>query len=122
MIEENNGILDNGLNSGGIMTQLPYATGVLVLGIISIPSCFCYGIGFICAIIALVLAKKGKGAYKLNPSKYTPSSYNNLKSGKVCAIIGLILNVPFFLITIIALIIGAGLNPEEIQEFLNNLK
>jgi len=121
MFEENNNILDNEVN-GGMQTQVPNATGVLVLGIISIPSCFCYGIGLICGIIALVLAKKGKGAYMLTPSKYTPSSYSNLKAGKVCAIVGIILNAPFFLITALALIIGAGLNPEEIKEFLNNLQ
>ena len=40
---------------------LPNATAVLVLGIISIVGCFCYGIvGLICGIIALILASKAK--------------------------------------------------------------
>lgn len=71
--------------------ELPNATAVLVLGIVSIVGCFCYVLpGLICGIIALVLAKKDLKLYDSNPGVYTQSSYNNLKAGRVCAIIGLI--------------------------------
>lgn len=82
--------------------QLPNATAVLVLGICSIVTCFCYGVpGIVCAIIALVLGKKGLEAYRASPDSYTPSSYNNLKAGRICAIIGLILSFLFLIYIII---------------------
>lgn len=69
--------------------DLPNATAVLVLGILSIVTCFCYGLpGLICGIIALVLAGKSMRMYEEEPEAYTISSYNNLKAGKICAIVG----------------------------------
>jgi hypothetical protein len=76
--------------SPGMQYALPNATAVLVLGIISIVAC-CV-LGFISAIIALVLANKANNLYMANPGQYTLSSYNNLKAGRICAIIGLILS------------------------------
>ncbi|MGE0567051.1 MAG: CCC motif membrane protein [Bacteroidia bacterium] len=74
--------------------NLPNAVAVLVLGICSIfPGCFCAGlVGIVCGIIALVLAKKDLALYNANPSSYNPGSFNNLKAGRVCAIIGLSLS------------------------------
>ncbi len=88
------------LNPLDVPTQqpLPNATAVLVLGIISIPTCFCWGVpGLICAIIALVLAGKASTLYKANPNIYTPSSFSNMNGGRICAIIGLVLSVLAFL-------------------------
>lgn len=77
--------------------SLPNSTAVLVLGIISIPTSFCYGfIGITLGIIALVLAKKDLKLYNENPNLY--SGYENLKSGRICAIIGLSIGSLFFLI------------------------
>lgn len=73
--------------------KLPNATPVLVLGIVSIISCCCYGIGLILSIIALVLAKKDTALYKANPHLYT--NYSNLNTGRILAIIGLVLNLLF---------------------------
>jgi hypothetical protein len=88
----------------GMQQPLPNATAVLVLGIISIVGCFCYGIpGIICGIIALILAAKSKALYFANPGMYTPGSYNNLAAGRVCAIIGLILCVICLALTIVML-------------------
>lgn len=76
----------------GTQRNLPNATAVLVLGILSIVGCFCYGIvGLVCGIIALVLAKKDIVAYRTTPEQFTISSYNNLKAGRICAIIGTIM-------------------------------
>jgi hypothetical protein len=73
---------------------VPNATGVLVLGIISIVGSLCYGIvGLVCGIIALVLAKKARAAYAMDPSRYSLPSYNNMNAGRICAIIGTILSV-----------------------------
>jgi hypothetical protein len=89
-------------NSYNPQTPLPNATPVLVLGIISLVGCFCYGVvGLVCSIIALVLAKKDLRLYKETPSAYTEGSYNNLKAGRVCAIVGLSLSALYVLFLII---------------------
>ncbi len=85
--------------------QLPNSTAVLVLGILSIVGCFCYGIiGLILGIIALVLAGKANTLYEQNPSLYTEASLKNLKSGKVCAIVGTCISGLCFVIMIIYII------------------
>ncbi len=87
--------------------QLPNSTAVLVLGIISIVGCFCYGIiGLILGIIALVLSGKAKKLYEANPGMYTEASFKNMKAGRVCAIIGLCLSACYliFFIVYIAII------------------
>lgn len=86
--------------------QLPNATGVLVLGIISIVGCFCYGIvGIICGIIAIVLAGKAKKLYDANPSMYTEASFKNMKAGRVCAIVGLCLSCAYIIFLIVYIVI-----------------
>ena len=85
--------------------NVPYATSVLVLGICSIVTCFCYGLpGLICSIIALVQAKKGKLAYENNPNLYKESSFGNLKAGRICGIIGLVLNAVYFVFILVYII------------------
>lgn len=82
--------------------QLPNSTAVLVLGIISIVGCFCYGIiGLILGIIALVLAGKANTLYLQSPGSYTEASLKNLKAGKICAIIGTCLSALYFVILVI---------------------
>jgi uncharacterized membrane protein YjgN (DUF898 family) len=84
---------------------VPNSAAVLVLGILSIVFCICYGlIGLVLGIIALALASKATNLYKSNPSNYTTSSFNNLKAGKICAIIGVILSALMFLYMIIILV------------------
>ncbi len=83
-------------------TSLPNSTAVLVLGILSIVFCWCYGvIGVILGIIALILAGKDLKLYKENPKLYSESSYKNLSAGKVTAIIGLVLSGLFLLYVIV---------------------
>lgn len=67
--------------------QLPNATATLVLGILSIVVCF------ICGIIALVISNKDVGLYKNNPELYSETSYNNIKAGRICAIVGIALQL-----------------------------
>ena len=75
--------------------QLPNATAVLVLGILSIVVCF------ICGIVALVISNKDMALYRANPELYTTSSYNNIKAGRICAIIGIALQVLGIIVYII---------------------
>jgi len=103
--------------------KLPNASAVLVLGILSILTFCCYGIfGIILGIVALILAKKDRDAYKLNPALYT--NYSNLNTGRILAIIGLILSI-LYLIIIIALFAYIGLeafqNPILMQEKIRQL-
>lgn len=94
-----------GNNPGG-QVPLPNSTAVLVLGIISIALCWCYGIvALTCGIIAIVLGNKAIATYNANPSAYTLSSYNNTKGGRICAIIGLCLGSLYLILVIIYLVI-----------------
>lgn len=86
--------------------SLPNSTAVLVLGIISIVGCICYGIpGLICGIIALVMAGKAKKMLTENPTLYSESSVKNMNAGRICAIIGTILSALYFLFFVVYLVI-----------------
>lgn len=70
--------------------KLPNATTSLVLSILSIVLC-CTAIGgVIFSVIALVLTSKDKKLYLESPETY--SNYNQVKTAKIIAIIGLILS------------------------------
>jgi hypothetical protein len=114
-------------NQGYLQTPqqpLPNSTAVLVLGIISIVGCFCYGIvGVACGIIALVLGNKALALYKQDPSAYTAGSYSNTKAGRICAIIGLSISA-LYLILVIIMIVFVGMealqNPDEFFREMQN--
>jgi hypothetical protein len=104
-------------NSHQIQYPLPNATATLVLGILSLVGCFCYGVlGIIFGIIALVLGSKDMKLYASNPNQYTLSSYNNVKAGRICGIIGIILSILAVVVTIVMLILGTT------PEFMEALK
>lgn len=74
--------------------KLPNATLILIFGIVSIVTCCCYGIlGLIFGIIALVLANKALKLYAANPEMY--EGVQNVKTGRILAIIGIVLNLLF---------------------------
>ncbi|GMN09390.1 hypothetical protein MTsPCn9_01540 [Croceitalea sp. MTPC9] len=76
--------------------KLPNSTLILVFGIISIVTCCCYGIiGLIFGIIAIVLAGKATTLYKESPELYT--GFSNVKTGRILAIIGIVLNILFII-------------------------
>lgn len=101
---------------------LPNASTVLVLGIISIVGCCCYGIiGLICGIIAMVMAKNAKALYDADPTAYTESSLNNVNTGRICAIIGLVLSVLYLLYVIFIIIVYGVAILADPQSLLNNM-
>jgi len=108
---------------GGGMGQqnLPNATVALVLGILSIPACCCYGLGLVFGIIAWILAGKDIKQYNLNPGAYSLSSLKNTKAGKVCGIIGVILSA-LYILALVAMIVAFGWaalrDPELMKELL----
>ena len=77
---------------------LPNATAVLVLGILSIVFCF------ICGIVALVLSSGDKRMYHQEPHLYTTSSYELLRAGRICSIIGLCITGTIILIYVVIVV------------------
>lgn len=95
--------------------KLPNAIAILILGILSIPGCCFYGIGLVFGIIALVLAKKDTDLYNTNPDAY--DNYGNVKTGKILAIIGIVLNV-IGILCIVAAVAMFGWEAMNNQELL----
>ena len=104
--------------------KLPNATAVLVLGIVSIVSCCCYGVpGLITGIIGLVLYKKDNALYQQNPTQY--SDYNNLNTGRILSIIGIVLSVLmiFYMVFLISYIGWDALSdPDLMQERIKDMQ
>ena len=88
-----------------IKIQLPNSTGILVLGILSIVFCCCYGIlGVVFGVIAISLSKNALREYESNPEQYTITSVKNMRAGRICAIIGLIFSGTMMLLTVIGVL------------------
>ena len=82
--------------------KIPGANTILILGILSIGSCWCWGIpGLVFSIIALRLGRQATKMYADEPAKYRIASYQNLEAGKVCAIIGLALSIVYLLVAVL---------------------
>lgn len=108
--------------------KLPNTTLIIVLGIASIVLCWCYGIlGIILSVVALILANQSAKLFNANPEMYT--DYSSVKTGKVLAIIGLVLNILVILMFLwVISIIGwdaimsqdEELIRERMEDYLNN--
>lgn len=97
--------------------KLPNSTLILVFGILSIITCCCYGIvGLILGIVAVILASKATKVYAENPELYT--GFQNVKTGKILAIIGIVLNAItlIYMIWIISMIGLEGLQDQELMQ------
>lgn len=100
---KNNGGKPSGSFSGD---KLPNANATLVLGIISIVTCWLYAIpGLVTGIIALALHKKDKDIHKSDPDRYT-ESFKNSRAGFICAIIGTSLSGLYVLVLLFAVVLG----------------
>lgn len=71
--------------------KLPNETLIIILSIVGIVCCWCFGLGLIPSIIALVLALKSQKIYRENPENY--SNFSTIKTGKILAIIGIALGL-----------------------------
>ena len=89
---------------------LPYSSTILVLGILSIfMFCITGVISLVMGIIALILAQQATRLYHETPRLYTSASFQNVNTGKTCAIIGILLSALSFLITILIVLFGLGI-------------
>lgn len=94
---------------------LPNSTLILIFGILSLLSCCCYGLpGLIFGIVALVMAKKAKETYLQNPELY--SGYGNVKTGRILAIIGIVLSVLYILAIVVYLAVYGIEGYQEMQQ------
>ncbi|USL95016.1 DUF4190 domain-containing protein [Riemerella anatipestifer] len=106
--------------------NLPNATLVLVLGILSILGCCCYGVpGIILGVVALVMYKKDNQLYWANPELY--ANYSNLTTGRILAIIGIVLSALNVLAYVVLIVLfgfealtDQELLQERIQEMIQN--
>ena len=97
-----------------IRVPIPNSQGILILGIFALVTTFCCGgigfVGVVLGIIAVVMSSKAEQMYAENPAAYTETSYKNVNAGRICGIIGIVVNGVMILAGIIYLIvIGAGL-------------
>ncbi|RKR07075.1 hypothetical protein CLV91_3059 [Maribacter vaceletii] len=97
--------------------KLPNTGAIIGLSIASILLCWCYGVlGLILSVVALILASKATKVYNAEPESY--SDFGSVKTGKILAIIGIILNLLFlfFIIWLIVSVIGMdALEDEELM-------
>jgi hypothetical protein len=103
--------------------KLPNGTAVIILGILSIVTCCCYGVlGIILGVVAIVLANKDARLYHANPELY--SNYSNIKTGKILAYIGIILSV-IYLVYMVWIISAFGMealqDPELMQQKMKEM-
>ncbi|ARV14617.1 CCC motif membrane protein [Polaribacter sp. SA4-12] len=86
--------------------ELPNGKTALVLGILSLVTCICYGvIGLPLGIIAVVLGNKATKEFNENPENY--NSVGNASTGKIMGIIGIIINT-IFILTIVWILYKIG--------------
>jgi hypothetical protein len=97
-----------------VKVPIPSSQGILILGIFSLVTTVCCGgigfVGLVLGIIAVVMSSKAEQMYAENPAAYTEVSYKNVNAGRICGIIGIVVNGVLILAGIIyLLIVGAGL-------------
>ncbi|EDP70095.1 putative integral membrane protein [Flavobacteriales bacterium ALC-1] len=96
--------------------MLPNATLALVMGILSIVGCCCYGLpGIIFGVVALIISLKSEKIYKQNPEDYL--GYGNVKAGKIMGIVGIVLGVLFaaYMVWIVSMIGWDALGDPELM-------
>lgn len=87
--------------------NLPNSNTILILGILSLVFCWLHIlsiIGIILSIVTLSLANKETSLFYLQPHNFTLSSLNNVKAGRTCAIIGLIISILVFIVASLTII------------------
>jgi len=90
-----------------LQMNLPNSNTILVLGILSLVFCWWHIfsiVGIVLSIVTLTLSRKELFLFYTQPNNFTHSSLNNVKAGRVCAIIGLIISVLVFIAALLMII------------------
>jgi hypothetical protein len=91
---------------------VPNSQAILIMGIFSLVLAICCAgflfVGLVLGIVAVIMSPKALETYQQNPALYTESSYKNINAGRICGIIGIILNGAMVLFGIIWLILMAA--------------
>lgn len=95
-------------DSLGQQEQLPQASTILVLGILSIVFSGLLGVGLVLGIVALVLASRSMQTFGANSARYLPSTVSSVRAGKVCAIVGTCISGLYLLYALVALVFLGG--------------
>lgn len=82
--------------------DLPNATLILILGILSIFLSLNNEIfGFFLTIVVLILSSRSLRLFRKKMDQYELSSYKRIVVGRICAIIGLLISIFAFIIAIL---------------------
>ena len=87
--------------------NLPNANLILILGILSIFLCWLHLVSFlgiVLGVAALYMSKKETSLFYSAPGRYTASSLNNVRAGRICAMIGLAISVVVFAFVMLMII------------------
>ncbi|TRZ75674.1 MAG: hypothetical protein D4R97_02025 [Bacteroidetes bacterium] len=90
-----------------LQMNLPNSNTILVLGILSLVFCWWHILsiaGIVLSIVTLTLARKELFLFYTQPNNFTVNSLNNVKAGRVCAIIGLIISILVFVAALLMII------------------
>jgi hypothetical protein len=90
-----------------LQVNLPNSNTILVLGILSLVFCWWHIfsiVGIVLSIVTLSLARKELFMFYTQPHTFTLSSLNNVKAGRICAIIGLIISILVFIVALLMII------------------
>jgi hypothetical protein len=102
-MEENYNAVIDGDESGS--SRMKNSIAVLVLGILSLVTCFCYGIfGVILGIIALAISRAEWTTHKANPGQFQNGDVSNMRAGRICCTIGICLGGLYLLIIVVAVL------------------
>lgn len=114
-------------------SKLPADPSALIFGTIAsviIVLGFCCGllvfVSLILGIIGLVLSIKSLKEYEINPTNYSPQTYQNVYVAKIVCLIATILSSLYFVVILIAVVIYQvslfDIFKNKIEEEKNNLK
>jgi hypothetical protein len=107
MEEQNHQIPGSNFYHSPLQLNLPNSNTILMLGILSLVFCWWHILsvaGIILSIVTLSLSNKELSLFHAKPNQFTLSSLNNVKAGRVCAIIGLIISILVFVVAVLMLI------------------
>lgn len=94
-------------NHPQLQQNLPNANLILLLGILSIVLCWWHLVsiaGIVLGTVTIALARKEVALYHSSPERFTVSSLNNVRTGRTCAVIGLIISIVIFILVSLFLI------------------